>query len=92
MPSTFPRSLWSSLPRAGKLCSLSAETPGSPWLRLTYVCMLFVFTCPPQVLLKRGLRKKKRAVDVDVLTRFSLLNISIIAHKKRKVKSFYVIQ
>lgn len=48
--------------------------------------MLFVISCPPQVLLKRGLRKKKRAVDVDVFTRFSLQNNSIIAQKKRKVK------
>jgi hypothetical protein len=47
-----------------------------------YVCFL---PGPPQAVLKRGLRKKKRAVDVDVFTRFSLLNNSIIAQKKRKV-------
>jgi len=38
----------------------------------------------------RGLRKKKRVVDVDVFTRFSFLNIFIIAPPKRKVKARWV--
>jgi hypothetical protein len=45
-----------------------------------------------QALLKEELRKKKRAVDVDVFTRFSFLNKFIIAQKKRKVKGILLIQ
>ena len=39
------------------------------------------------VWLSAVLRKKKRAIDNDVRTRFSLLNLSSIAQKRAKVKS-----
>jgi len=49
--------------------------------------LVFIFCLPPTGFVKRRvLRKKKRAGDKDVFTRFSFLNIFIIAQKKRKVK------
>lgn len=79
----FPVSAW----HAWRMSHNQLELRESSFLLLPYDLYVnfYFFVCPLQTLLKEGVEKKKRALDVDVFTRFSFLNIFIIAQKKRKV-------
>ena len=64
----------------------------SIWIGSIFLWLLFIFIfirCPIRLLgfAQRVLRKKKRALDNDVRTRFSFLNIYSIAQKKHLVNS-----